>query len=63
MPAPLTVATPSTGAPVYTPDAACAGPPTNKDQCMKGGWATFTTPEIPKNQGDCVSYVEKGKNK
>ncbi len=33
------------------------GSPTNKDQCKKDGWKTFTNP-IFKNQGDCVSYVE-----
>jgi hypothetical protein len=31
--------------------------PTNKDQCKKDGWKTFTTP-VFKNQGDCVSFVE-----
>ena len=33
------------------------GPPTNKDQCKKGGWETFTNPTF-KNQGACVSYVQ-----
>ena len=38
------------------------GPPTSKDQCMKGGWQTFNNPAF-KNQGDCVSYVAThGKN-
>jgi YVTN family beta-propeller protein len=37
------------------------GPPTNKDQCKKGGWEAFTFPEKFKNQGDCVSFVETGK--
>jgi YVTN family beta-propeller protein len=37
------------------------GPPTNKDQCKKGGWEIFTIPEKFKNQGDCVSFVETGK--
>ena len=32
------------------------GPPTSKDQCKKGGWATFNNPTF-KNQGQCVSYV------
>ena len=36
--------------------------PTNKEQCMKDGWKTFTNPKF-KNQGDCVSFVAtKGKN-
>jgi endonuclease G len=33
--------------------------PTNKDQCMNGGWMTWT-PRF-KNQGDCVSYTNNGK--
>ncbi|HCF99265.1 MAG TPA: hypothetical protein DEV93_01820 [Chloroflexi bacterium] len=37
-------------------------PPTNKEQCKKGGWATFINPAF-KNQGDCVSFVATdGKN-
>ncbi|QYG94718.1 hypothetical protein HC251_21295 [Iamia sp. SCSIO 61187] len=35
------------------PDTA---PPTDKDQCKKGGYATFNNPSF-KNQGQCVSYV------
>lgn len=31
--------------------------PTNKDECKKGGWATFNSPTF-KNQGQCVSYVQ-----
>jgi hypothetical protein len=38
-----------------TPTAA-AGAPTSTDQCMNGGWRSFTNPRF-KNQGDCVSYV------
>jgi hypothetical protein len=30
--------------------------PTDKDQCKKGGWKTFTNPTF-KNQGQCVSYT------
>lgn len=30
--------------------------PTNKDQCKKDGWKTYTSPSF-KNQGSCVSYV------
>ena len=33
------------------------GPPTDKDQCKKGGWKEFDTPRRFKNQGDCVSFV------
>jgi hypothetical protein len=33
------------------------GSPTSKDQCMHGGWKSFTTPSF-KNQGLCVSWVE-----
>ena len=32
------------------------GPPTEKDQCKKGGWMTFNSPSFP-DQGTCVSYV------
>ena len=32
-------------------------PLTNKEQCKKDGWKTFTDPTF-KNQGQCVSYVE-----
>ncbi len=39
------------------------GPPTDKDQCKKGGWETFNNPTF-KNQGDCVSFVaSQGKAK
>jgi hypothetical protein len=38
-----------------------AGAPTNKEQCMKGGWAKFTTPRTFKNQGDCIQFVNTGK--
>jgi len=31
--------------------------PTEKNQCKKDGWETFTDPTF-KNQGQCVSYVE-----
>ncbi len=40
---------------------ATSNSPVDKDQCKKGGWKTFTNPSF-KNQGDCVSFVEK-KNK
>ncbi len=33
------------------------GPPSDKDQCKKGGWRGFTIPRKFKNQGDCVSFV------
>src|SRR6266851_1407046 len=36
-------------------------PPTNKDQCKKGDWKTFTVPRKFKNQGDCVSFVNTRK--
>ena len=35
------------------PDTA---PPTDKDQCKKGGWASFNNPTF-RNQGQCVSWV------
>jgi hypothetical protein len=43
-----------------TPTIVLIGPPTNKDQCKKGGWALFNNP-VFKNQGDCVSYVSSRK--
>jgi hypothetical protein len=41
---------------VLTDEAA----PSSKDECKKGGWETFTNPSF-KNQGQCVSYVQKQK--
>lgn len=35
-------------------------PPTNADQCKKGGWMQFSNPSF-KNQGECVSFVEHQK--
>jgi hypothetical protein len=32
------------------------GPPTDKDQCKRGGWRDFNTP-VFKNQGECVRFV------
>ena len=32
--------------------------PTNKDQCKNDGWKTFTGGDF-KNQGNCVSYVQR----
>lgn len=37
------------------------GPPTNRDQCKSGGWASFTHPRTFRNQGDCIQYVNTGK--
>ena len=37
------------------------GPPTDKNQCKKGGWKVFRIPEKFKNQGDCVSFVNTEK--
>ncbi len=37
------------------------GPPTDADQCKKGGWSEFEFPRAFKNQGDCVKFVETGK--
>ncbi|WP_157965923.1 hypothetical protein [Euzebya rosea] len=34
-------------------------PPTNKDECKKGGWATFDNPSF-RNQGQCIQYVNTG---
>jgi len=36
------------------------GPPTNKNQCKKGGWQTFNIPREFKNQGDCIQFVNNG---
>lgn len=32
--------------------------PTNKDECKKGGWMTFTDPSF-KNQGQCVAFTNR----
>ena len=37
--------------PVVVPPA-----PTNKEQCKKDGWKTYTNPSF-KNQGECVAYT------
>lgn|SRR5574341_338716 len=37
------------------------GPPTDKEQCKKGGWSTFDFPRAFKNQGDCIQFVNTGK--
>ena len=34
-----------------------SNPPSDKDECKKGGWMTFNNPTF-KNQGDCVSYLQ-----
>lgn len=34
------------------------GPPSSKGQCKKDGWKAFNNPSF-RNQGQCVSYVEK----
>lgn len=36
-------------------------PPSDMNQCKKGGWETFTNPTF-KNQGACVSYVQSNEN-
>ncbi len=36
------------------------GPPTNKEQCKKGGWRTFTVPRRFVDQGDCIDFVNSG---
>lgn len=35
-------------------------PPTHKDDCKDGGWATFNNPSFS-NQGRCVSWVQTGR--
>jgi len=35
-------------------------PPTSTNQCKKGGWESFSNPSF-KNQGQCVSYVNRNK--
>lgn len=43
---------------VTNDDLALIGPPTDKDQCKDDRWQTFNNPTF-KNQGQCVSYVER----
>jgi hypothetical protein len=38
--------------------AAPIGPPTDKNQCKDGGWRVFNNPPF-RNQGQCVSYVQR----
>jgi hypothetical protein len=40
----------------FDPNPVTPPGPTNKDQCKKDGWKTFTNPTF-KNQGQCVSWV------
>jgi hypothetical protein len=52
---PTTTATPvATATPSAT--AVPGGQPSDKDDCKKGGWQTFSNPSY-KNQGQCVSSV------
>lgn len=43
-------------------DAPLVGPPTSKNQCKNDGWKIFNNPTF-KNQGACVSYVERQKER
>jgi hypothetical protein len=38
------------------------GPPTRKEQCKDGGWRRFNNPAF-RNQGECVSYVERHRDR
>lgn len=53
----LLVGDPTTIYPVVVPPPVVTSP-TEKSQCKEGGWKTFTDPTF-KNQGKCVSYVER----
>lgn len=46
---------------VEVPDPV-VGPPTKEKECKKDGWKQFNNPTF-KNQGQCVSYVEKHNKK
>lgn len=35
------------------------GPPTDKNECKKGGWQLFNNPSFP-NQGQCIQHVNTG---
>jgi hypothetical protein len=37
------------------------GPPTDMEQCKKGGWKNFNQPRAFQNQGDCIQFVNTGK--
>jgi hypothetical protein len=47
---------------IYSCDSVKIGPPTDKDQCKKDGWKLFNNPSF-RNQGQCVSFVEKNKER
>jgi hypothetical protein len=35
--------------------------PTSKDDCKNGGWRDFSNPRWFKGQGDCIQYVNTGR--
>ena len=44
---------------IISPTVEAKNPPKTKDECKKDGWRNFSG--MFKNQGDCVSYIEKKK--
>jgi hypothetical protein len=35
--------------------------PTDKEQCKNGGWQNFNNPQIFRNQGECIQFVNTGR--
>jgi hypothetical protein len=44
---------------IYPEEEPTPTTPTNKMECMNGGWMSFTDPSF-KNQGQCIKFVNKG---
>jgi YVTN family beta-propeller protein len=55
----VTTTVPVGSGPVWVAITPGVGPPTDKNQCRNRGWREFTFPRTFKNQGDCVSFVNR----
>jgi prepilin-type processing-associated H-X9-DG protein len=44
----------------WTSSGGPIGPPTDVNQCKKGGWKIFNFPRTFVNQGDCIDFVNNG---
>jgi len=42
-------------------DLAIVPGPITKEQCRNGGWHTFAFPRVFQNQGDCLTFVNRGR--
>jgi hypothetical protein len=55
---PTNTPVPPTNTPV--PPTNTPSMPTTKEQCKEGGWQNFIFPRTFRNQGDCISFVNRG---